>query len=373
MIRKSGKVTAQSWGRHGPALRRKLAVVLALLLGAVSPVWAQAASTPDEFVAHVQRGEQLLQSEKPSAALSELNAAFAMQREPRVIYLQGLAQQRLGCAPEALLLLQRFLSASTGASCCTEERREADRRIVELRQLMESGAPVSGTTAWAAGGLVEPNPQPTGAERDAANADPTATPDEYTARVQRAKQLLKSGIPTEALAELNAAFALRQEPRVLYLLGFASQELGMKREAVLFFQRFLVAAAGACCADEQAYARRRITKLRLLSGPFDFSAACTVRSADQPTTPSPEIESTPDNGASLLVAGGIMSVIGAGMIAGSIALFSHGSSCSVSSSAGRGCDNISSGVLLSGLGGAHLVIGPILLGVGLHRRGQRRK
>lgn len=56
----------------------------------------------------------------------------------------------------------------------------------------------------------------------------------------------------------------------------------MKREAVVLFQRFLVAAAGSCCADEQAYASHRIAKLRPSLTPHDLVTGSPLA---QPTPP----------------------------------------------------------------------------------------
>lgn len=248
----------QRWGNR-PALQLRLAVALGLLLGAGSPVWAQVVSATDEFGARVHLAEQLLQSEKPSEALGVLEEAFAMRQEPRVLYLQGLAQQKMANSQGALLLWQRFLVAANVAGCCVEERRAASQHVLELRRLVEAGAPAGEPAAL---GI-----PPISGESDAGSADQTPGALEYAAHVERARRLLQSEQPSDALRELDAAFALRQEPHVVYLQALALQKLGQDQSAFVRFQRFLVAIPGDCCADERSYASRRIATLRPRFGP----------------------------------------------------------------------------------------------------------
>ena len=141
MLSTSSVANAQPWrqSKLGAMLTLRFARSLLTLLFFASPVWAQQAPSTDECVAHMELAKELLRSEKPSAALRELDLAFAVRQEPRVLYLQGLAQDKLGNAQESVLLFSRFLAAAPG-ECCADERAYASRRIVKLRRLMELAA-----------------------------------------------------------------------------------------------------------------------------------------------------------------------------------------------------------------------------------------
>lgn len=150
MRSKSCTVTSKRWRQRGFgfALQIQFAVFAGLLLGAASPLGAQEAPTADEWTAHIEQAARLLVKDQASDALRELDLAYAIRQEPRVLFLQGLAQQKLGNSQQALKLLERFVAAS-GDQGNTYERSEAARRIAELRLLLKVDTPNSGPAASA--------------------------------------------------------------------------------------------------------------------------------------------------------------------------------------------------------------------------------
>src|SRR4051812_19424165 len=68
-----------------------------------------------------------------------------------------------------------------------------------------------------------------------------ARADDGPAHVARGEALFRTEMFAEALHEWKAAYAVRQEPRLLYDMGRAYQKLGRSHEASVLFRRYLVA------------------------------------------------------------------------------------------------------------------------------------
>jgi hypothetical protein len=87
----------------------------------------------------------------------------------------------------------------------------------------------------------------------------SARADDFQDHVDRAASLAKEERYTEALAEFDAAYALRQSPRLLYLRAKALQRLGDAKAAVAGYEGFLAAdpdAGLALRSDAQAQIAR---------------------------------------------------------------------------------------------------------------------
>lgn len=90
-----------------------------------------------------------------------------------------------------------------------------------------------------------------------------AETDPFAAHCDRASQLAASDQHAEALTELEAAYAIKQPPSLLYALAKAHQRLGHAREALDFYRRYVVAdTSGDSAMREDAV--RQIAALKEL-------------------------------------------------------------------------------------------------------------
>jgi hypothetical protein len=99
----------------------------------------------------------------------------------------------------------------------------------------------------------------------------TARADEYEDHVSKAMALSRAEQHRDALREWEAAYAVRQAPRLLYEIARSQQSLGLGTEAQASYQRFLTADRGedaAARADAEAQLRR----LRPLDPPRPVAA-----------------------------------------------------------------------------------------------------
>jgi hypothetical protein len=72
-----------------------------------------------------------------------------------------------------------------------------------------------------------------------------AQSESFSAHYDHAIQLAENDQYAEAIKELEAAYAVRQLPKVLYSLGKMHQRLGNAKEALSYFQRYLTAEVDA--------------------------------------------------------------------------------------------------------------------------------
>ncbi len=89
-----------------------------------------------------------------------------------------------------------------------------------------------------------------------------ARADEYQNRVGRAALLAADDQHREALAELEAAYALRQSPALLFDIARAHQHLGDTRAALDGYERFLTAAGAGADSAKRAEAEAELVRLR---------------------------------------------------------------------------------------------------------------
>ena len=128
---------------------------LGILAGTASPAWAESAPTEADFVLHMRRAQQHIESDEYKDGLWELQKAFAMKPQPRLLYLQGLMQLGLGNKPEALALFQLFVEAP-GKGYDRTELHTAVRHINDLRQSL--GRQAAAGTAPALGSAPQTAP-----------------------------------------------------------------------------------------------------------------------------------------------------------------------------------------------------------------------
>lgn len=232
-------------------------------------------------------------------ALQTLLETNATQQDRHMMIWLCRAYQQCGLATDAVAACQAVQTSKDLFSAA--ETKEAERYLAEGHST---------------------NPMKAQTDAGASRSPPSA--DEYAGHVRRAQSLLGNA-PNEALRELDAAEAIRQEPRLHYLRGVASQSLGLDVSAMVHFQRFLGEAGAGCCANERADANRRIAQLRGkiadaaplvdASGPL-----LPVASPDQARVLYDSGSSLRTTGLGLLGAGGALTVVGAGIAAGSFVL-----------------------------------------------------
>jgi hypothetical protein len=90
--------------------------------------------------------------------------------------------------------------------------------------------------------------------------------DELDARWEQARLLEKNQQYVEALKELDAAYAIRQPPLLLYDLARIHQLLGHAKEALTYYERYL-AADFTLPPERRAELWAQITELRRLTAP----------------------------------------------------------------------------------------------------------
>jgi hypothetical protein len=109
-----------------------------------------------------------------------------------------------------------------------------------------------------------------------------ARADEYQDHVDRATALAQEEHYKDALVELDAAYALRQSPRLLYLIAQTKQRLGRVQEALAGYERFLAANDGAE-PSSRADAKAQIAALRrILALPERERAPANEWGAEKP-------------------------------------------------------------------------------------------
>jgi hypothetical protein len=94
-----------------------------------------------------------------------------------------------------------------------------------------------------------------------------ALADEFQDHLDHATVLGQGERYKEALAELTAAYELRQSPRVLYMIAKAQQRLGDAKAALSSYERFLAAYSGGDSDPRfRADAQEQVTQLKHLLG-----------------------------------------------------------------------------------------------------------
>lgn len=231
-------------------------------------------------------------------AIQTLLTTNATQQDRHVMIWLCRAYQQCGLAKDAVAACQ---AVQAGKELFPEEEiKEAERYLARI----DSSSPVN-------------------RQADAgATCYPAAT-DAYAGHVWRARSLL-GNFPNEALRELDAAAAIRQEPPLLYLRGLAQQSLGLDVSALVLFRHFIREAGGQNCAAEVADANLRIAKLRskiVAAAPLT-STADRLLSAPSPEKPRALYDrgsAIKNTGIGLLGIGAVVT-LAAGAAVGSLAL-----------------------------------------------------
>jgi hypothetical protein len=150
-----------------------------------------------------------------------------------------------------------------------------------------------------------------------------ARADEYQDHVGRATTLAQSEQYREALAELQAAYALRQSPALLFEMARVQQQLGDARGAADSYQRFLAADDGSDPA-KRAQAEAALAQLRSITGAAPTGAPAPSREEPPPV----RYEKKPTR--SLMAGGGVLFGLayGPAMIAGILFATVGGNGCS---------------------------------------------
>lgn len=232
-------------------------------------------------------------------ALQTLLTTNATQHDRHMMIWLCRAYQQCGSAPDAVAACQAVPMSKEVFSAA--ETKEAERYLAGVH-----------------------SPSPMNAQTDAGASRSTSADGEYAGHVRRAQSLLGNA-PNEALRELDAAEAIRQEPRLIYLRGLASQSLGLDVSALVLFQRFIGEAGGGCCASEVVDAGHRIAKLRgkiVAVAPL-VDASGQLLSASSPEQARALYErgsSLRTTGIGLLGTGGALTAVGFGIATGSFFL-----------------------------------------------------
>src|SRR5258706_5052314 len=92
-------------------------------------------------------------------------------------------------------------------------------------------------------------------------AAPAFAQESFSDHYDRAVALAQNDQHAQALAELQAAYAIRQLPKLLYEMARAHQRLGNGKEALDHYRRYLVADPQPD-VDAKADAELQITSLR---------------------------------------------------------------------------------------------------------------
>lgn len=154
-----------------------------------------------------------------------------------------------------------------------------------------------------------------------AHADPKV---EAQAHIDRATELFANNKPAEALDELKTAFALDPRPELLYAIGQAHSSMGQCPQAKTFFERFV--------ATKPAPDLRQLAK-DAIAACKDAPPPATEPEPDPKPEPKPEPEPTPEPPPAVElpperpspwyadVLGDVL--VGAGLIAGGIAVFEY--------------------------------------------------
>jgi tetratricopeptide (TPR) repeat protein len=93
--------------------------------------------------------------------------------------------------------------------------------------------------------------EPAGAAEAPLTGPPTPVPDgEADRHAMLGERLLARGQAQEAIAEFRRAYELRAEPRYLFDIAEGYRQLGLRDQALFFYQRYLSAAPDASDRDE---------------------------------------------------------------------------------------------------------------------------
>lgn len=103
---------------------------LLLLLLAGRPDIARARGEPDRFTAHYQRAANLYTSQRYREALRELEAAYALQPFPRLLYNLGQVHRKLNHTQQALSYYELYLRTEPGLQ--PARRAEVEAYIAQL-------------------------------------------------------------------------------------------------------------------------------------------------------------------------------------------------------------------------------------------------
>jgi hypothetical protein len=135
-----------------------------------------------------------------------------------------------------------------------------------------------------------------------------ALADEFTDHAERVTALMAEDRYEAALAELEAAYSLRQSPRLLYDMARAQQRLGRAQEALALYRRFLATQAEPALRGD---AEAQVRALQALTAPVPPTAPAAPGQAAPPPPARPMVVKTrarPDS--RLIVPGAVILGLG---------------------------------------------------------------
>lgn len=116
-------------------------IALALALGAVGAIGEAKKPSPAAFDQHVKAAQRLYKEGDYARTVEELNAAYALRKEPRLLYNLGHAYSRLGDSAAALRSFEEFLKRERRVP--TELRADIEHLMDVLREKIANPAPAS--------------------------------------------------------------------------------------------------------------------------------------------------------------------------------------------------------------------------------------
>jgi hypothetical protein len=151
--------------------------------------------------------------------------------------------------------------------------------------------------------------------------------DEFQDHLDHATALAQGEHFKEALAELLAAYELRQSPRVLYMIAKAHQRLGDAKAALASYERFLAAFADGD-PRYRADAQEQAAQLKHLLGK-DVALPASPVGAQQPEREGFELRWEMKPNVRLMAGGGVLfgAAYAAAVITGGIFLEPSSSTC----------------------------------------------
>jgi tetratricopeptide (TPR) repeat protein len=187
----------------------------------------------DRAAAHAANARRLYDAGDYGGAIAEMEAELRLSADPSIFYNIGQAYRRWGMRERAVAAYKQYLGQVPQAS----NRQQVEKQIAELEGSMAPG-----------------NQPPAPASPPAANSLPPAREHEA-----RAAQFYRAGRYGEAIAELEAEYALDANPVVLFNLGQTYRFWGKSEEAIRAYRHYLAQAPQAANRWE---AERAIAEIR---------------------------------------------------------------------------------------------------------------
>jgi tetratricopeptide (TPR) repeat protein len=163
----------------------------------------------DTAEAHAAKARRLYDAGDYAGAIAEMEAELRLSADPSIFYNIGQAYRRWGMREKAVAAYKQYLGQVPQAS----NRQQVERQIAELETAMSRS-----------------NQPP-------ANSLPPALEHQ-----KRAALLYQAGRYGDAVAELEAEYALEPNPAVLFNIGQAYRYWGRSEEAIRAYRHYLAQA-----------------------------------------------------------------------------------------------------------------------------------